>query len=277
MRSFSKLLLIVALFVGFVRLPAECGTRQKTLAQEGARVPVLLYHRFGPVVSDSMTVTTSVFKVNLDYIRANGFTVIPLKRLVDYYLKKGPPPPAGSVVIVADDGHKSVYTEMLPLVKKYRIPVTLFIYPSAISNAPYAMTWEELRELRKTGLFDIQGHTFWHPNFKQEKKRLSPASYEKFVREQLEKSKFRLEKELGVRVDMLAWPFGICDDDLVRQAAGAGYIAAFTIERGHAAGGDNVMKLPRYLMRDTDRGKTFENLLGRPQKQTAVMFSRKGD
>ena len=86
---------------------------------------------------------------------------------------------------------------MLPLVKKYRIPVTLFIYPSAISNASYAMTWDQLREIKKTGLFDIQGHTYWHPNFRKERKRLSPEEYEKFVDMQLIKSKERLEKELG--------------------------------------------------------------------------------
>ncbi|MGE5300696.1 MAG: exo-beta-N-acetylmuramidase NamZ domain-containing protein [Acidobacteriota bacterium] len=152
-----KSLLIVAVLLAFFRTPpAECGPQQRASYQEEVRVAILLYHRFGPVVSDSMTVTTAVFRSHLDYLRTNGFTVIPLRQLVEYYLKKGPPPPAGSVVIVADDGHKSVYTEMLPLMKKYRVPVTLFIYPSAISNAPYAMTWDELREMRKTGLFDIQ-------------------------------------------------------------------------------------------------------------------------
>jgi peptidoglycan/xylan/chitin deacetylase (PgdA/CDA1 family) len=227
-------------------------------------IPILLYHRFGPVVSDSMTVTTAVFRSHMEYLREQGFTVIPLRQLVDYYQRKGPPPPPGSVVIVADDAHKSVYTEMLPLVKKYHIPVTLFIYPSAISNASYAMTWEELREVRKTGLFDLQSHTYWHPNFKKEKRRLSGAEYEKFVEMQLRKSKGRLEKELDVKIDMLAWPFGIYDEELIKRAAGAGYTAAFTIERRHAGNGDSIMKLPRYLMQNSDRGKTFEMILGQP-------------
>ncbi len=265
MRFFLKCLVFGAvLLVLFHTPPAECGPQQRASYQGEVHVPILLYHRFGPVVSDSMTVTTAVFRSHLDYLRANGFTVIPLRQLVDYYLKKGPPPPAGSVVIVADDGHKSVYTEMLPLVKKYRVPVTLFIYPSAISNAPYAMTWAELREMRKTGLFDVQSHTFWHPNFRKEKNRLTSAEYERFAVMQLRKSKDRLEKELGGRIDMLAWPFGICDGELISRAADAGYISAFTIERRHAAGGDDVMKLPRYLMRNADRGKAFETLLGRP-------------
>ena len=137
------------------------------------KVPILLYHRFGPVAADGMTTTTPVFQSHLEYLRANGYKVIPLRQLVDYYLHKGPPPPPKSVVITVDDGHKTVYTDMLPLVRKYRIPVTLFIYPSAISNASYAMTWDQLRELQKTGLFDMQGHTYWHPNFKQERKKSS--------------------------------------------------------------------------------------------------------
>src|SRR3990172_9075319 len=135
-------------------------------------VPILLYHRFGPVASDSMTVSSTVFESHLGYLQDNGYTVIPLRMLMDYYLRKGPPPPPRSVVITADDGHRSVYTDMFPLVKQYRIPVTLFIYPSAISNASYALTWKQLREMQETGLFEVQSHTFWHPNLRKEKKQL---------------------------------------------------------------------------------------------------------
>jgi hypothetical protein len=260
-----KYVILITVFLSLLLIPSvEGGYQSPRVFANEVKVPILLYHRFGPAVSDGMTVTTAVFNSHLEYIRDKGFTVIPLRQLVDYYLRKGPPPLPGSVVIVADDAHKSVYTDMLPLVKKYRIPVTLFIYPSAISNASYAMTWKELREVKKTGLFDLQGHTFWHPNFKKEKKRLSGAEYEKFVEMQLKKSKERLEKELDVKIDMLAWPFGIYDDQLIKDALGAGYTAAFTIERRPAGSGDNVMKIPRYLMQNSDRGKAFEMILGLP-------------
>ncbi len=36
---------------------------------------------------------------------------------------------------------------------------------------------------------------------------------------QLKKSKARLETELGSKVDMLAWPFGIYDDYLIGKAS----------------------------------------------------------
>lgn len=243
-------------------LPAtEGGIKDEKKTPPVERIPILLYHRFGPSVADSMTVTTKVFESHLKYLKANGYTIISLRQLVDYCLRKGPPPPPKAAVIVADDGHKSVYTDMFPLIKKYNIPVTLFIYPSAISKASYAMTWNQLREIKESGLIDFQSHSYWHPNFKQDQKKLGPDEYEKSVEMQLKQSKAKLEKELGIHVDMLAWPFGIYDDRLISRAIAAGYVAAFTIERRHAGASDNIMTLPRYLMTDLDRGKAFESIL----------------
>jgi peptidoglycan/xylan/chitin deacetylase (PgdA/CDA1 family) len=124
------------------------------------------------------------------------------------------------------------------------------------------MTWDQLREIQASGLFDFQGHTYWHPNFKIERKKLSPPDYENFVEMQLKKSKEKLEKELGIQVDMLSWPFGIYDEDLIQKAVEAGYVSAFTIERCHTKASDRVMALPRYLITDADKGKAFEKILG---------------
>jgi len=231
------------------------------LAAESFRVPILLYHRFGPTVADGMTITTSVFESQMKYLHDNGYTVIPLRQLVEHYRGKSPTPPPKSVVIVEDDAHKSVYSDMLPVIRKYRYPVTVFVYPSAISNAKYAMTWAQLRELKKSGMFDLQSHTYWHPNFKREKKKLKPEAYEKLVETQFNKAKAKIESETGGSVDMLAWPFGIYDDHLLKKAAEAGYSATFTIERRHATQSDGVIKLPRYLLVNADSGKAFAQLL----------------
>jgi peptidoglycan/xylan/chitin deacetylase (PgdA/CDA1 family) len=225
------------------------------------RVPILVYHRFGPVVADSMTVTTPVFEAHLRYLQDNAYTVIPLRQLVAYYLGGAPQPPPRSVVITVDDAHRSVYSQMLPLVRRYHVPVTMFVYPSAISNASYALRWEQLQELRATGLFDIQSHTYWHPNFKKEKQRLSPEQYRQFVEKQLRRAKDTLESRLGVQVDLLSWPFGIYNDELIAHATAAGYVAAVTLDRRPATPADRLMALPRYLMTDADRGKRFARLV----------------
>lgn len=261
----QRLLSLALIFGAFVMAPA--GQADDTVA-----VPILAYHRFGPTVADSMTVTTPVFEAQLKFLKDNGYTVIPLRALVDYRLGKAPPPPPRAVVITFDDGHRSVYEVALPLIKQYHVPVTLFIYPSAISNshAPYAMTWEQLQELVGTGLFSVQSHTYWHPNFKQEKKRLTPAEYDKIVATQLQKSKAVLEKRFGGNIDLLAWPFGIYDDQLLDSAKSAGYVAAFSIDGRADRAQDRPLAMPRFLMNNSQQGKIFAQMVATPEHKVAT-------
>jgi peptidoglycan/xylan/chitin deacetylase (PgdA/CDA1 family) len=211
---------------------------------------ILVYHRFGTVVNDAMTVRTTTFRRQLDYLDQHQHPVIPLRALVGYLVGQAPAPPPGAVVITVDDGHASVFAEMLPIVAGRRIPVTLFIYPSAVSNASYAMTWAQLDRLRRTGLFDIQSHTYWHPNFTIEKRRLSPDAYRAFAARQLAGARTALLAKGGIDADLLAWPFGIYDDELMGLARQSGYVAGFTLDRRLAIRGDCVMALPRILVTD---------------------------
>jgi peptidoglycan/xylan/chitin deacetylase (PgdA/CDA1 family) len=245
---------------------AQSSAQERTQPASPVTVPILAYHRVGPTVADSMTITTAVFEAQLQYLQENGYTVIPLRSLIDYRLGKAPAPPPRSVVITFDDGHRSVYEVALPLIRKYHVPVTLFIYPSAISNshAPYAMSWEQLGELVDTGLFDVQSHTYWHPNFKREKQRLAPAEYSKLVATQLQKSRAALEKRFAGHVDLLAWPFGIYDDDLLESARQAGYTAAFSIDGRQSRDQDRMLALPRYLMNNSQQGKLFAQMVTAP-------------
>ena len=228
-----------------------------------AAVPILAYHRFGPTAADQMTTPTAVFEAQLQYLRDHGYTVIPLRQVIDYLRRQAPAPPPRSVAITVDDGHRSVYAELFPLAQKHRFPVTLFVYPSAISNAAYALTWDQLRQMRDSGLFDIQSHTYWHPNFRQEQRRLSAVDYEQLVTTQLTKSRHKLASELGGEIDLLAWPFGIHDPWLMQKAGDAGYLAAFTIEPHPATVTDDLMAIPRFLLTDATGVRGLAGILAR--------------
>lgn len=255
-----RLIFVVGLWLSFTHGYAStlAGMSSTTPSPE---IPILVYHRFGPTVADSMTMKTVDFESNLRWLAENGYQVIPLRQYLAYRQGRGPAPAAKSVVITIDDGHKSVYTDVLPLIKRYKIPVTLFIYPSVISNASYGMTWDQLKVLSATGYVDIQSHTYWHPNFKQEKKRLTPTEFDRFARLQLEKSKRKLEQQMGTAVTMLAWPFGIHTPELQQLAGQMGYDMALTIERRHANRQDGMMAVPRYLMTAADHGSRFARLI----------------
>ena len=259
----QRILQVVMIWGLAVTLSAGAPSSLRAEPQAAPPVPILVYHRFGPAATDTMTTPTTVFAEQLRLLRDRGWTVVPLRQLLDRLQGRGAPLPERAVVITVDDGHRSVYTELFPVVRRHRLPVTLFIYPSAISNASYALTWDQLRELRDSGLFDIQSHTYWHPNFRREKQRLGRADYEALVTMQLVKSRQKLEHELGTTVDLLAWPFGIYDRELMHRAAAAGYVAAFTIEPRPVTGSEELMALPRFLLTDATQVRGVEAILNR--------------
>lgn len=220
-------------------------------------VPILVYHNLDPHKRGSMTISTAKFEEQIQWIKQHGYTIIPLKELVAYYQGKIASIPAKSVVITDDDGRQSVYQYMAPIAEKYHFPVTLFIYPMIISKMPYAMTWNELKQLQKTGLFDVEDHTYWHPNFKQEKKRLSEKAYENLVYKQLVVSKQVLQNHLGTPITLLAWPFGIHNAYLETEAKKAGYAMAFSIACRDARKNEDFMAMPRYMIIEDQNMKTF--------------------
>ena len=227
------------------------------LADNARNIPILCYHNLNPTVPGSMNMTPEKFETEIKWLKDNGFNIIPLKDAVAYLQGKLASLPNKAIVVTADDGWESVYTYMLPVVRNYKIPVTLFIYPQTISEGKHALTWEQLKELQQTGFFDIQGHTYDHPNFKHAKKRLSGDKYAKYVDYQLANSKKILEDKLNIKVTLLAWPFGIYDSFLEKKAAEAGYDMAFSIDARTANRSYRPEAQPRFMIVNGQSMKTF--------------------
>jgi peptidoglycan/xylan/chitin deacetylase (PgdA/CDA1 family) len=231
-------------------------------AQHGVSgASILVYHRVLPAVTNEMTIRPSTLQWQLDYLKQHKYPIVPLRSVVAYVHGSAPAPPPSSVVITIDDGHRSVYTDVLPLIRRLGVPVTLFIYPSAISNASYALTWQQIAELQRTGLFTIESHTYWHPNFKVEHRRLASDAYREFAARQLCRSRAVLEQHVGTPPSLLAWPFGVYEDEAIEIARECGYTAGFTLGARGVTPGTNLMTLPRFLVTDKAVGKAFAAML----------------
>ncbi len=249
---------------GALALPVLHPVRHAVASPAGAtghQAVILVYHRFADTVLDSMTVRAANFASHLQAIEEAGANVIPLADLLAYRQGRLGTLPPRPVVLTADDGHRSVIDTMAPLMSSRRWPVSLFIYPSAISNASYAMRWEHLRTLQATGLYRIQSHTYWHPNLIKERRQQAPADFERFARLQLNKSKAVLEDRMGQPVTQLAWPFGLYDDGLMALAEEAGYQGALALGNRPCKATDPMQALPRYLMVDEVSGQRLRHLI----------------
>jgi peptidoglycan/xylan/chitin deacetylase (PgdA/CDA1 family) len=237
-------------------------TSPSARAAEARGIPILVYHRFDPTAAGPTTVTVATFEAQLAWLAKHDYQIVPLRSALAELSGAAPRPKTSVAVIAADDGHESIYTVLFPIIRRAHIPVTLFIYPSAISNAPYALTWAQLREMQASGLVDVESHTYWHPNFKVERRRRTAADFAAFLDNQLSRSKAVIASKLGGRVDLLAWPYGIVDANLEAAARRAGYTSALAYAGGPALPGDDMFALPRIPVSDADRGVRFGAMLG---------------
>jgi peptidoglycan/xylan/chitin deacetylase (PgdA/CDA1 family) len=240
---------------GAPRLLAICVLFCVAAAQAAAQrsAAILLYHRFGAKAA-STTVSDAALDQQLAWLSSHA-RVGTLSEVMNSLQNGGRGGPC--VAITVDDGHNSDYADLFPRLRRYHLPATLFIYPSAISNASYALTWPELSEMAASGLIDVQSHTYWHPNFHVEKAHRSADDYSSFVGMQLSRSKDVIMRHTGQPVDMLAWPYGIVDAQLEQAASAAGYRFAFTIGDRAAQSGTDPLALPRLWISDSDRGARF--------------------
>ncbi|WP_061958535.1 polysaccharide deacetylase family protein [Cupriavidus pauculus] len=246
---FSKILFGIALATSLMfATPSGCAQELPSHRP----IPILVYHRFADTVDDPMTVRLDNFRSHLRAIRHAGFRVVPLADVLVWYRGEPNALPERSVAITIDDGHRSVFEALRPMLRAMPspVPVTVFVYPSAISNASYAMTWDELISMKKDGNFSIESHTYWHPNFRSERAKRDGADYQSFVLDQFKRARTIIASKTGTPPTLLAWPFGIHDAELEGLATKAGYVAAFTIEARPVSRSESIMALPRYLITD---------------------------
>ena len=225
------------------------------------RVPVLVYHRFSDSVKDGMTVRESTFSSHLQVFRDLRCRVVPLADVVAWQAGMLGQLPPRAVALTADDGHRSQAEVMAPMLRDTGWPVTLFIYPSAVSNASYAMTWDQLASLQASGRYRVESHTYWHPHLVRERRARTPADFERFATQQLSMSSDRLHERLGVRPRLLAWPFGATDAGLMSLAGRLGYEASFTLGNRDVTQQDEPQALPRHLMTDAIDARRLARLL----------------
>ena len=219
-------------------------------------VPILTYHRFDPVQAKATTIVTdAVFASQMDWLDAHHVRVAPLREVLT--IAHGSPPTQPTVVITADDGWKTVYTDMYPIILRHRFPITLFINPPMIGQGSAYLTWPMIGEMVKSGLVDVQPHTLTHPNFNVERQKRDPAAYQAYLEHEIAGSRTEITQRLGLPADLLAWPFGIHDPTLEAAARKAGYVAAFALGSRALLPGDPDMALPRYQIYDTDRDSRF--------------------
>lgn len=214
-------------------------------------VPVLCYHRFSTKKSsDKITVSAETFDRQMAYLRNNGYTVLSLRQFYDFidYRRR---PPRKSVIISIDDGWKSAQTIAYPILRKYGFPAVLFIHTENIKEKqnPNTLTWEELRELSASGLFEIESHSVTHDD-------LTRISDEQLQKE-LGESMREITSVIGKAPTAIAYPYGLFNRRVISLMKQYGYRSGFTVIRGGNAFFFNPYALNRSMIYHSDKIEDF--------------------
>ncbi len=209
-------------------------------AQKVYVAPVLMYHQVIPdaPLKDPLTVTVISFERQMAFLKKQRYNVVSLEALADLVRAKKKIPPR-TLAISFDDGCIDNYTNAFPVLKKYRLPATMFIIVGeAGRERGYKMNWEQLKEMRASGLITIGCHAFSAEPLVNIK---SAAELKKEIFE----SKRILEEKLGGRVDAFSYPEGRFNSTIRQMVIDAGYRLAVATNPGKKFAGDDVFALKR--------------------------------
>jgi peptidoglycan/xylan/chitin deacetylase (PgdA/CDA1 family) len=225
-------------------------------ALRARRSLILAYHGVAP--SDpgedphNLRVPPRRFRAQVELLLRAGFELVTVSALARR--AAGGKPPAGLAALSFDDGMEDNHSVLLPILREYEIPATVYVTTGLIGQsnpwlAPESgarmMTEDELRELAAAGV-ELGAHTVTHPD-------MSLMDRPACLREMVE-SREVLESVADTAVHTFAYPFCRYGDAAMAAAADAGFLAAVTCE---GRGGWGRYELGRAMITGKDGFPSF--------------------
>jgi len=193
-------------------------------------VPVLNYHHFLEDCDSLLCIPPAVFDQQMKYLKDNGYRTVTMEDLLSF-LQYRQALPKKSLMITIDDGYRSAYDVAYPILKRYGLTATLFIYTDYVGVSDKAITWDQLKELN-ADRFQIGSHTISHSDLTMKKEGESEKDYLARIKKEVIDSKQIIDMKLTQDTIAIAFPFGRYNESILSLAEQAGYMLGFSVEGG---------------------------------------------
>jgi len=308
------LTLAIGLMVTFDMHGGEKTDTQDAVANPDApfipadRVPVLCYHYvrspggplqfarvFGYVVlslpllddSEIWKVSRRGFDRQMEYLVTRGYHTVTLDDVHEWQMGRRELP-ARSVVITVDDGEESAYKYIYPVLQKYKLHATVFVVTSRVGtvwNGMHCLDWNHLREMQRSGVFDIESHTHdmhYKVGARNDLKPVYLAAtedpsaravgtrWDAVLFDDLARSRVIIEQQIGRSPHYLAWPYGFGNPAVDQVAVQAGFTrtCALRARSNLPLRGSRLLlsdsehfEIPRYTVTARTSLRTFREML----------------
>lgn len=203
---------------------------------------VLMYHRFNhPEYSDT-SISKEKFEKQIKFLINQKIEILPLTDLLKYF-EDQKDLPKKSVFITIDDAYKSFYQHAFPLLKKYKLPFSIFVSSKYISDDKKTdfMSWEMLKEITNNkGL--VLNHSKSHKSFLD----LEINELQKEVIE----NQIIINERLGQQPMIFSYPYGESSIEVETKIKEFGYKIAFSQHSSPISNNNNRLRLPRYSLNE---------------------------
>ncbi len=232
-----------------------------------------------------MDVCISHLEEQILWFKKNGYKIISVQNVLDAAEGRRSLPDK-SVLLTFDDGYKSFYTRVFPLLKKYRIPATVALVggwmdgkvPSGEVEKGF-MNWEDIRELNASGLVEVASHSYdmhtdvaanpqgnrqaafstrWYDDAMLMYE--SDDQYRERVRQAIFKSAEELFQHTGKRPRVMVWPYGEYNLQTLALAQEAGFSMTMGLIDGINTLA-NVSAVKRMIMVDDPNIQDFATMV----------------
>lgn len=154
----------------YFKYPKFC---YKSISMDDLGIPVFMFH----------TVTSDALEKELKYLHDNNYLTVSTDEFY-HFIQTGEKPANKCVLLTVDDGRKSLYQVIYPLLEKYKMKATAFILPyhhdhpnelaeyipvdrksdeeifECSFDGQMFCSWNEIIEMHQSGYVEMQSHTF---------------------------------------------------------------------------------------------------------------------
>ena len=265
LRERIKRILALASFAATVLSLLSLREQASSTSALSLSIPILMYHHVGDWGESRAdwapwVVRSKEFRAQMDWLVANGFHTITFRELLAGQ-KAGESLPAKSVIISFDDGWSAQEGVVRAELEPRGLHAVFFVYTAAVGATPNNsgyISWQQLRILESAG-HEVQSHTVSHGRLTD----MPPSQLDREMRE----SRATIEKEMHHPVKVIAYPFGIYDERVMRAASAAGYEFGLRADADLVVGKPLQYRMPRIRVGYDDGIEVFAEAMMLSQSQ----------
>ncbi len=226
---------------------------RESFASEKSAI-VLMYHRFEDERFPSTSISSKNFQDQIKYLKENNFNILPISDLLSFF-NEDYDIPEKSIFITIDDGYKSFYEHAFPILKKNKIPFSLFLSTKFVSNEKKSdfMSWKMIKELSRN-YGEILNHTNSHP------KLLELQIND--VKKEFDLAEKKIMSKIGRLQRVVSYPYGESNPQIQELVKKMGYHIGFSQHSSPIHINENKFALPRFAINDEFGGmKRFAQIV----------------